>query len=74
MNVGLLWYDASPSRDLREKIALAAVRYCQRFGEPPDTCFVHRSAVEKDFNVGAVQVKPSPTVLLHHFWIGKESG
>jgi hypothetical protein len=72
MNVGMLWLDDNPARDLREKVALAAARYCQHFGEPPDTCFVNQSMIAEAFDVGDVHVAPSPTVLLHHFWIGKE--
>ena len=68
---GLLWFDDDPFRDLAHKIALAAARYRKKFGAPPNVCYVHPSASPVE-RVGGVEVKPLPTVLVHHFWIGCE--
>lgn len=83
MNVGLLWYDADPTRDLFEKVRQAADRYQSKYGRVPDTCYIHPSAapssLEKltvvlDEVPGAsrplVRCLPAPNVLLHHLWIG----
>lgn len=73
MKEGLLWYDDNPSRDLAEKIALAAQRYRQKFGVAPDICYVHPSTLsEKDKVDGRIRVTALPTVLRHHFWLGEE--
>ena len=83
MKVGLLWYDDDPGRDLAEKVGRAARRYRQKFGTAPDVCYVHPSAltsassVEPSGNgrvrkVGKVRVAPLPSMLRHHFWVGRE--
>lgn len=80
MKVGLLWYDDDPGHDLAEKIKRAARRYRQKFGASPNICYVHRSVLHhqdetgngKLRKVGGVRVSPSPTVLRHHFWLGRE--
>jgi len=81
MKEGLLWYDDSPGRDLAEKIGRAARRYRQKFGTAPDVCYVHPSALggwsTSDSNgkvqkMGGVRVSSKPSVLRHHFWVGRE--
>jgi len=75
MKEGLLWYDDNPGRDLAEKIGRAAQRYRQKFGAAPDVCYVHPSTLSGNGNghkVGDVCVSPLPTVLRHHFWLGRE--
>jgi hypothetical protein len=75
MKMGLLWFDDDPGRDLAEKIGRAAQRYRQKFGTSPNTCYVHHTALSdngKTARVGVIRVTVSPTVLLHHFWIGVE--
>lgn len=75
MKEGLLWYDDSPGHDLAEKIGRAARRYKQKFGTTPDVCYVHPSALNgngKAHKVGQVRVSSRPSVLRHHFWVGRE--
>lgn len=74
MKEGLLWFDASPKRDLAEKVAQAADRYCIKFGRRPNLCYVHLSALDGqgDLRVDGVWVMPMRNVLRHHFWIGVE--
>ncbi len=75
MKVGLLWYDDDPGRDLAEKIGRAARRYRQKFGASPNVCYVHPSALSdngKVQKVGEVRVSSKPSVLRHHFWVGRE--
>lgn len=71
MRVGLLWYDDSP-KTLAQKVALAVIAYKRKFGEMPNRCFVHKSALDEKEQVGPVEVVPWPTVLKFHFWIGQE--
>jgi len=77
MNEGLLWYDDDPGRELAEKIGRAARRYRQKFGATPDVCYVHPLALGGNGDgearkVGQVRVTPLPSVLRHHFWLGRE--
>ena len=83
MKVGLLWFDNNAKRDLTEKIIRAAKRYRQKFGIPPDTCYVHKSALsdlsavaqagnDKTARVGQIQVMTSQLVLPHYLWIGQQ--
>jgi hypothetical protein len=72
---GMLWYDDDPGRDLAEKINRAARRYRQKFGSPPDACYVHPSTLEgngKAHEVEGVRITSMPSVLRHHFWLGQE--
>ncbi len=78
MRVGLLWFDNRSNAPLEEKIRQAAVRYRQKFGRPPNCCYVHPDTLAgtpKEFvqvNGFAVRVIPVRNVLPHHFWIGFE--
>jgi hypothetical protein len=73
---GLLWYDDDPGRDLGEKVGHAARRYRRKFGAPPDACYVHPSALGggngKARSIAGVRVASLPSVLRHHFWLGRE--
>lgn len=72
--VGLLWYDDSPNRDLRKKVALAVVAYRKKHREMPGVCYVHPSALNgnKKLRVGKVEVIGKRSVLRDHFWVGRE--
>ena len=73
MKAGLLWFDSSPGRDLAEKVGRAARRFKQKFGAPANVCHVHPSALsDKVRKVNGVRVEPLPSVLRHHFWVGRE--
>lgn len=72
MKEGLLWYDDDPARNLPEKVKRAARRYKQKFGASPTVCYVHPSALNGKQRVGQVHVTSRPSVLRHHFWLGRE--
>lgn len=76
MKKGLLWYDDNAGRDLAEKIRAAIPRYRRKFGVEPELCFVHPSMLlggnGKVKQVDGVRVSSKPSVLRHHFWIGRE--
>ena len=72
MREGLLWFDDDPKRDLAQKVGRAVRRYRQKFGRPPNVCYVHPSLLEgKTRRVDGVLVLPLPSVLRHHFWVGE---
>jgi hypothetical protein len=82
VEVGLLWYDSDPQRELEDKIGQAAQRYREKFGCWPNTCFVHPQAMkngaERELRVACqlqaakamIRVVSAPYILLHHFWLG----
>ncbi len=73
---GLLWYDDNPGRDLADKVTQGARRYRKKYGEAATLCYVHPAALSGDAPAvkmaGEVRVKPLPTVLVHHLWLGVE--
>lgn len=83
MKTGLLWADYS-GKDTAEKVTGAARRYYRKHGQPPNVCYVHLSSLPdgKPLTVGVrlmregepslVEVRPLPSMLRHHFWIGVE--
>ncbi len=73
MDVGMLWFDNTPDRSLKEKIEQAAAYYQQKYGEHPNLCFVHPSMMNEDSKAPrGLEVRTAPTVLPHHLWIGVE--
>ena len=75
MKIGLLWFDKDPRTTLIEKITRAAHHHRKKYGIAPDACYVHKSCLSgngQTAQVGHIRVAASPTVLLHHLWIGQE--
>ncbi len=77
MDVGMLWFDNDKERDLNTKVMRAADYYRKKYGNVPNLCYVHPNMfpVKKEFEskkimAGNVEVRPAPTVLPNHFWIG----
>lgn len=70
MNVGMLWLDDDKKRPLEEKIQRAADYYQQKYGRAPELCLVNSRVIAEKMTIGAVEVAPLKTVLLHHFWLG----
>ena len=72
MKKGLLWYD-NGAKDLAWTLARAARRYRDRFGRNPNVCYIHPTALpDGTRKVAGILVRPSPRVLRHHFWLGRE--
>jgi hypothetical protein len=70
LEVGLLWYDDSPT-DFAAKVSAAAERYEEKFGRPPNRCYVHPECLpEEGVPANGIKVLPSPGVLPNHFWVG----
>ena len=79
MQMGLLWFDSDPNRDIAAKALDAARRYRERFGAQPDTCYVNSGALNEERWIPAggagdpgLRVIPANHILAHHFWIGVE--
>lgn len=54
--IGLLWFDDSSQRSLKEKLEQAAKRYVEKFGRPPNVCYVHPSMLDGNGNGGQALV------------------
>jgi hypothetical protein len=80
MQMGLLWFDDDPRRELVSKVEEAARRYQSRFGVVPDTCYVNRAVLSEGDGIVRLQGQGNPTlrlapasnIPLHHFWVGVE--
>ena len=71
MNSGMLWFDNDPKTELPEKVQKAAVYYRKKYGQAPDICFVNPQMMEsKKLKMEKIEVKTSPSIMPHHFWIG----
>jgi hypothetical protein len=83
MEFGLLWYDDDSGRGLEDKVERAAIRYREKFGHWPNTCYVHPQALTDRMGreprvpllsakgQGTVRLLSAPNILLHHYWLGK---
>ena len=74
MQTGLLWFDSDPNRGLAAKIEDAARRYREKFGVPPNTCYVNQAALGPDAAGVArrgARIVPAVHILPHHFWVGE---
>ena len=68
---GLLWYDDKDD-GLENKIARAAQRYMEKFGNSPNTCVIHPELLQGEgVDVPGYKVITHPTVLKNHLWIGE---
>ena len=79
LTTGLLWFDDDPDCTIEEKVLQAATRYREKYGHPPNVCYVNPAdfitsattnppyveAVNKD-----IEIYPLHTILRHHLWIG----
>jgi hypothetical protein len=70
MNIGMLWYDDSPTA-LKERVERAAAYYQEKYGRKPNLCLVHPSMLNGDEpRVNGIQVRRFASVRPGHFWIG----
>lgn len=80
MNIGMLWLDDDKRRTFEEKVKRAADYYSEKYGRFPELCLVNnamlagdKAATEENKKVGRIEVQPTQTVLLHHFWLGMKA-
>lgn len=67
--VGLLWQDGQDK--ITDRVNRAKERYVHRFGEQPDTCYVHPSELT-DTQVRGIELRAVQTVQPGYYWIGVE--
>lgn len=75
MDVGMLWFDDTPGRALTVMVQGAMDHYTDKFGSPPDVCFVHPSALTGERSLDdPIKILIATDVLPHHFWLGVDNG
>lgn len=71
MDVGMLWFDDTPGRPLTAIVETAMEHYVQKYGSPPNICYVHPSALPNEGSLDQpIKILPAPNVLRYHFWLG----
>ena len=72
MDIGMLWLDADPGRDLPAKVSRAADYYRGKYGRAPTLCYVHPSSAGGSVptRVGDLELRTSRAVLPDHYWLG----
>jgi hypothetical protein len=71
----MLWYDDDPKRSMEEKLARAVEYMRRKYGQTPELCFVHPSAItglqgeQPAVTVDGMKIKlvPQRRVLRNHF-------
>lgn len=72
MRTGWLWFDDDPTTTLEQKVERAAQHYHEKFGIPPNICYVNPQMVDAEgTHCGNIRILPAPHVLRHHFWLGR---
>ena len=69
MKLGLLWYDADQRVSPQARLAEAATRFAEKFGRPANCCHVNPDDLFAD---QAISVVADPSILKHHFWVGRD--
>lgn len=74
MRIGWLWFDNDKARTVEEKVLRAADAYREKFGQVPNTCYVHPQAMIQKERCNGVRVVAARHILPHHFWLGVVGG
>jgi hypothetical protein len=74
MNVGMLWFDADPRVNLKDRLSRAVAYYQEKYGRVPNLCFIHPKTAGDDppSNLADLDVRMSKKILPDHFWLGVE--
>ncbi len=70
MKQGMLWYDNLAGKKLDERIGQAIHYFTQKYGKPPEQCFVNPKMIDGEKEVSLpVKVTADEKVLLNHIWM-----
>lgn len=73
MDVGMLWFDASEKRSLKEKIEQALQVFETRYGKRATICYVYPGMlIGASLDNPEVDVRGSNMILPNHFWVNSE--
>lgn len=75
MEIGMLWFDDDPKRDLREKVKRAAAHYERKYGLKPNVCYVHPGMLggngqRRRLRADGVEIRAGRAIPPHHLWVG----
>ena len=72
MNVGMLWFDADPRVNLKDRLTRAVAYYQAKYGRVPNLCFIHPETAGDDTptDLADLDVRTSKKILPDHFWLG----
>ena len=70
MNIGMLWLDADQVRSLDDKVTRAAEYYQEKYGRSPELCYVNNKLLTEERSVGQIEIRPTKSVQVNHFWLG----
>lgn len=65
---GLMWCDSTVS--LSERVRDAALRFREKYGEKPNTCFVLSDEVKDPIMVEGLEIVLTENLPEHHVWVG----
>lgn len=69
MRMGLLWFDNSKQKTVRQRIDEGRERYRDRFGSSPDTVHVNPEEVVQH---PSLRVVPNRHIRPCHYWLGND--
>lgn len=70
MNIGLLWFDNDPKRNLAVKLSRGILYYIRKYGQNPNTCTLHPTMLDgSETEISKIQIVQSSAMLPNHFWI-----
>ncbi len=77
MKSGLLWYDNS-TKTITQKIEEAAKRYNEKFGSPPDRCYINANDIPSGnpenlpviATHSGIEIASSKTIMPNYVWLG----
>jgi hypothetical protein len=72
MKTGMLWIEKNIEIDLIAKVINAADFYERHYGQKPNLCFVHPSAMTftPPRSDRLLEIRASSHILRHHLWLG----
>jgi len=68
----MLWFDNDPKTTLGQKIQNAVDYYAKKHGSKPNLCLVHPSMINEPTTIDNIVIRPYPSILPGHLWIGIE--
>jgi hypothetical protein len=67
----LVWYDNDRKRSLAAKVAAAAERYTERFGDAPELVLLNPEQASDTEAIAGLPVRTTPLVSPNHLYIGR---
>jgi hypothetical protein len=73
MQIGMLWFDNTPTKTLARKVQDAAAYYRNKYQRAATVCFVNPADMQDGLTaVDGIAVKSNRSVMPNHFWMGQQ--